>query len=94
MSENKKYLERLRSIIEERHQCDAAHTGSRYITEIFERIVVWDGSVETFDLKGHAAATQCYAWGHGEENAKVETFLNTPPIASPADALRAHLVGA
>ena len=91
LSENKDYYERLRSVIEQVHNCSAEHFASRRITEVYKGQVVWEGLVETFNLKGHPKASKCYSWRQGKNGEEIATALNIRPIHTPADAIRAHL---
>jgi len=59
------------------------------VREAFEGRPAWDGVVHVFDLGGHRSADRCYAW-----SARVEGSArrHAPPIASPADAIRAAIL--
>lgn len=49
---------------------------------------MWEGDVEVFDLIGDPRAKRCYGWSDGEpENFII--ILESPPIRSPQDAVRA-----
>jgi hypothetical protein len=55
--------------------------------------VSWQGTVYVFELAGHPEASTAYAW---EEEAapraqRLVAVLHVPPVASPADAVRAHV---
>jgi hypothetical protein len=55
----------------------------------------WYGVVQIFDLGGHRSADRCYAWSsriEGSDRRRVFAVLQTPSIASPADALHASVL--
>jgi hypothetical protein len=89
-------IQELAETIKQLHGCDAVHAGSIEICEIFHGKTVWDGTVEIFDVHGHAQAKRCYVWNHWEgENGKHErivTVLEVPPVDSPVAAVRAAVV--
>ena len=61
----------------------------------FEGRPVWHGIVYVFDLGGHRSADRCYAWSsrvEGSDGRRFFAVLHTPPIASPADAVRAAIL--
>jgi hypothetical protein len=89
------YIEAIQDAIRKTHGCEARHTESVPVHEIFRGQTVWEGAVEVFDLIGHPTAQQCYAWGHrmGErdEKSRYIVVLKVPPIDSPIAAVRASI---
>jgi len=65
------------------------------VHETFQDQTVWEGSVHVFSLQGHPSANTAYAWSSPVEGSKRRRFyavLHTPPVDSPAAAVRAAIV--
>lgn len=88
-------IEELKKAIKKLHGCDAEHVDSVPVHETFRDEVVWDGTVEVFDIKGHPKAKRCYAWSHvhGEKDdqRRYVAVLGIPPVNSPVTAVRAAI---
>ena len=50
---NKEYIERLHMVITQLHECDALHTESVPVHEVFQGQTAWEGVVEVFELIVH-----------------------------------------
>jgi hypothetical protein len=76
------------------HGARAEHVESVPVREMFQGQVVWDGTVEVFNLTGHATASRAYAWSHEADSGgrRFVTVLHAPPVDSPLKAVRAALV--
>lgn len=76
------------------HGVQAAHVESVPVREMFQGQVVWDGTVEVFDLTGHATASRAYAWSHEADSGgrRFVAVLHAPPVDTPLKAVRAALV--
>jgi hypothetical protein len=76
------------------HEAKAKHVESVPVREVFQGQVVWDGTVEVFDLTGHATAKRAYAWSHEADSGgrRFVAVLHAPPVDSPLKAVRAALV--
>ena len=75
--------------------CPAQLVEAVPVSESFEGRPVWHGVVHIFDLGGHRSADRCYAWSsrvEGSDQRRFFAVLHTPPIASPADAVRAAIL--
>ena len=63
---------------------------------MFQGRVVWDGTVEVFDLTGHPTltASRAYARSHGADSGgrRFVAVLHAPPVDTPLKAVRAALV--
>ncbi len=84
---------RLRKAIRRLHGCNAAWVESADVREISDGETVWEGSVEVFEIRGHATAMRCYAWTsptNGKD--RIYAVLHLPPVDSPASAVRASIV--
>lgn len=57
-------IEDLTRPVEHLHGCRAKWREAVPVREEFQGKVVWDGTVQAFDLAGHPSATRCYAWSH------------------------------
>ena len=55
-------IEKLRDLAERAYGCKATHVSSTPVTEVFEGRVIWEGVVETFDLRGFQLANRCYGF--------------------------------
>jgi hypothetical protein len=81
--------------IRHQHGCDAKHADTVHVVErATTGELVWRGYVEVFDLVGHAAAMQAYAWSEATRGTKRLFFavLRLPPVDSPAAAVRASIL--
>jgi hypothetical protein len=83
----------LRDAVERLHGCPAQLVEAVLVSsESFEGPLGWHGVVHVFDLAGHRSADRCYAWSwrvEGSDQRRFFAVLHTPPIASPAEAVRA-----
>jgi len=87
--------EELRSVVERMHNCSARFVESATVSESFDGKPVWDGTVHTFDLTGHATAARAYAWSepvNGSPNRQFFAVLHVPPVDSPLAAVRSTIV--
>jgi hypothetical protein len=85
----------LRDVVERRQGCPAQLVEAVPVSVSFEGRPVWQGVVHIFDLRGHRSADRCYAWSspvEGSDERRFFAVLHTPPIASPADAVRATIL--
>jgi len=69
------------------HECDALHTASVPVHEVFQGQTAWEGVVEVFDLIGHPKAKRCYAWTYGEPEEFI-TVLEIPPVTDAQSAVK------
>jgi hypothetical protein len=90
----KDYIASLQQAIRDLHGCESTHVETTPVVERFQGKVVWEGDVDTFDLRDHPTALRCYAWGYEGEDGKnyYTAVLRTPPVDSPQDAVKAALV--
>ena len=88
-------IDKMRVAVKVMHRCDATHTGSVPIREMFGEKIVWEGVVEVFEITGHPKAKRCYAWSYpdGTEQHFV-TVLEIPPVKDPITAVRASIMAA
>jgi len=79
----------LKDAIRATHGCQSLHVKSVPVVEQFEGKVAWQGTVEVFDLIGHAKAKRAYAWTYrdGDQN-KTVAVLGIPPVDSPQNAVK------
>lgn len=85
----------LKQAVEKTHGGTAKLLERVPILERFQGKTAWEGVVHVFALENHPKATKCYAWSAPVEGSKKRRFyavLHTPPINSPADAVRAAIV--
>ena len=84
----------LRDAVERLHGCPARLVQAVPVSEALEGRPAWHGIVHIFDLGGHRSADRCYAWSsrvEGSGHRRLFAVLHAPPIASPADAVRAAI---
>jgi len=82
-------MKELQRIIRELHGCESTYVESVPVREVFNKIPIWEGTVEVFDLKGHPKATRCYAWSYKDgSKTRTVTVLNIPPVDSPQTAVK------
>ena len=91
---NEKYIQALRDAIRHMHGCSARYVETVAVKEDFDGKPAWHGHVEVFDLANHPKASQCYAWGFHDDQAKWQyvAVLKVSPVDSPATAVRAYIV--
>ena len=85
----------LRDAVERLHGCPAQLVEAVPVSESIAGQPVWHGVVHIFDLGGHRSADRCYAWSwriEGSDQRRIFAVLHSPPVASPADAVRAAIV--
>ena len=81
--------------IRDLHGCDAVWVESVPVTETFQGLTAWEGTVEVFDLEGHPSATRAYAWSHavdGSEKRRYVAVLHQGPVDSAEATVRAAIV--
>jgi hypothetical protein len=63
------------------------------IIESFRDKIVWQGTVEVYQLVDHPKAAQCYAWSHETDTGgeKFYAVLALPPADSPRKAVQAAI---
>ena len=74
-------------VITQLHECDALHSASVPVHEVFQGQTAWQGIVEVFDLIGHPKAKRCYAWTYGEPEEFI-TVLEIPPVVDAQSAVK------
>ena len=74
-------------VITQLHECDALHSASVPVHEVFQGQTAWEGVVEVFDLIGHPKAKRCYAWTYGEPEEFI-TVLEIPPVVDAQSAVK------
>ena len=87
--------DKLRQAVERLHDCRAVFRGVVKVVERFQGQTVWEGIVHVFDLTGHQTAATCYAWSspiEGSDRRRFYAVLRTPPITTPAEAVRASII--
>ena len=96
MAETLDYIQALQHAIRKAHGCRSLHVASVPVKEVFQGKTMWDGTVEVFDLIGHAKAEVCYGWGHTAENeankVRFVTVLCVPPVNTPQKAVQAVIL--
>ena len=90
---NKQYIERLQRVIQRLHGADSKWLYSIPVLDTFEGEVVWEGTVERFELLNHPEAKYCYAWSDFDpQQEHLDAFLQVPPVKTAKDAVRMHIV--
>jgi hypothetical protein len=79
----------LHAAIRAMHGCGSRHVRSVPVREVFNDLVVWEGTVEVFDLIDHPKAKHCYAWSFDDgKQTRSITVLELPPVNSPETAVK------
>jgi hypothetical protein len=85
----------LQGAIRHLHGCESTWVESVSVREASRGRVVWEGTVEVFELHGHGTATRCYSWLHPAGDTgrrKLYAVLHVPPVDSAYKAVRASIV--
>src|SRR5258708_38077390 len=88
-------VDELRKAVERMYRCSAEWLEPQIVQDKFRGKIVWSGIVQVFKLSGHPSATRCYAWSSpvkGGEKRRFFAVLQTPPVETALDAVRAAIV--
>lgn len=85
-----KHIKAIQEAITALHGCDSRHVESVPVHEVFQGQTAWQGTVDVFDLIGHAKAKRAYAWQYqdGPDEIKTVAVLEIPPVDSPESAVK------
>ena len=85
----------LQQVIRNVHGCESRYLESIHVLEKFEGEIVWNGTVEIFELSDPFDGRKCFAWGCVEERPRKQrryvTVLEAPNVTSAEQAVRASL---
>ena len=87
-------IDALKESVEKTHGGKARFLEAVPVSESFEGKKVWEGIVHVFEILG-SPPKKCYAWSYQLEGSKKQRFfavLQTPPINTPKDAVRAAII--
>ncbi|MGB8354959.1 MAG: hypothetical protein WCD79_13775 [Chthoniobacteraceae bacterium] len=85
-------IDKLKGKIEQKIEGRVSHVESVPVTEMFRGKILWDGTVETFDLSQNPMAKRCYAWSYEENNeTHYVTALAIPPVDSAVMAVKMYI---
>src|SRR6266850_2695323 len=86
------YILQLKNAILRLHGCESEYAGTESVTETFQDEAIWEYQVEIFHVRGHPAATKCYAWSHltgeSDDGRRIVAVLELPPVDSPETAVK------
>jgi hypothetical protein len=86
-------LKDLQDAIKVTHGCDSKYAMTVPVRETFGG-QTWEGTVEVFDLIGHAKAKRCYAWCYRDgSETKAVAVLELPPVNCALSAVRVAAAG-
>lgn len=92
MADNLSAISRRWGAISALHRCECEHARTVPVREVWRGREIWRGDVEVFELRGHAKARRCYAWGYpgddGRGPLEVVTVLEIPPVTSAESAVK------
>jgi hypothetical protein len=92
----KHYIEQLQDAIRRLHGCESQYLESVDVTERYQDQIVWDGTVEVFQIRGHPKAKRAYAWAHAsgkdDQRKRFVAVLELPPVTSAQTAVRAAVM--
>lgn len=89
-------VEILKAAVEGMHGGTATFVQAVPVREESEGAPVWEGVVHVFDLINNDLASRAYAWSspiEGSDKRRIFAVLQIAPFTSPADAVRAAIVG-
>jgi hypothetical protein len=69
------HLEYIQRAVEQAAGCKAVHADTEAVVEVFRGQVMWEGTVEIFNLAGHPKSKRAYGWGPAMGRAR-----NIPPF--------------
>ena len=70
----------------------ARHIDSTPIIEIFEGSLLWEGVVETFEVRCNPAVKRCYSFAYREDDAlRYVTVAETDEVNSPRLAVKTFI---
>ena len=69
-----KKIQAPKNVIYDLHGCESEYAGAESVTEYFQDAIVWNGTVEIFNRRGHPEAKRCYAWSHSIGKRRVKRF--------------------
>lgn len=92
MRPDARYIQSLKSVIQNTHDCNARHFTTVPIAMMRRGKPVWEGNVEVFDLTKHPNAGTCYAWGKNDNGTlHVTAILGVPPVNSAETAVKVSI---
>ncbi len=94
MRSTKVPMKTLSKAVTDLHGCEASWVESVLVKEIFHGEIVWEGTVQVFDLSGHLTATRCDAWSYLLDETGKRKFvavLHEGVVDSPRAAVRAAI---
>ncbi len=86
-------LEALSAAVAALHGCDCSFVSTAHVHEMMDGRTVWQGSVETFALRGHKLASRAFAWAWRDDAGETHyiAVLAVPPVNSPREAVQAAI---
>ncbi len=83
----------LQAAIRLTHGCDSRQVIGFAVRKVAGRKILWEGTVEEFELIGHPGAERCYAW-HYQEHGRKQSFsiLKMPALNTPQRAVQFYLM--
>ena len=70
----------------------ACHVTSTAVIEVFERSLMWEGVVETFDVACNPNIKRCYGFAYrDDETLQYATIAETDEVNSPKLAVKAFV---
>jgi hypothetical protein len=88
-------LEAIQRAVEKAAECPASHVETVAVVDTFRGQTMWEGTVEVFELLGHAKAKRAYGWSTGAgADALYTAVLEIPPVCDALSAVRASIVAA
>jgi hypothetical protein len=86
-------IEAVARAVERAADCPATHVETVAIVDTFRGQTMWEGTVEVFELVGHATARRAYGWSTGQGDARrLTAVLEIPPVKDALTAGRASIV--
>ena len=88
------HIESIQDAIWQTHRCGSAHVESVALVERIREKVVFEGTVEVFNLINHPKSQRCYAWSDKDSSGEESyvAVLEIAPVTSPRTAVLASIV--
>jgi hypothetical protein len=88
-----KQIDKIKRAVEKAAECPASHLETVAVVDTFRGQTMWEGTVEIFELLGHAKAKRAYGWSNGKgAEERFTAVLEIPPVKDALTAVRASFV--
>jgi len=73
--------------------CECVHVWSEAVHEMFQGQIVWEGTVDVFEIIAHPRAKHAYSWSYEDDDKQLKTItvLGIPPVDSAQIAVKVFI---